>query len=115
MVITNRGILVDSGNPETCDSFKINPDAVIKEPCVEQFAQGSDILVFNTDLRLAMEAEAHSRGSEMRWGNCAWQLLQYIDSVKDARELVTGRGVKFKRERDSIFARKNSRLLKKLF
>jgi glycosyltransferase involved in cell wall biosynthesis len=79
-----RGILVDPG-----------------EPSVEQIAKGLDYLVFNEGKRLMMEKQAHQRGYQMRWNNSAWALLQYIDFVREAKEIVTGRGVKFARERPS--------------
>jgi len=79
-----RGILVDPG-----------------EPSVEQIAKGLDYLVFNEDRRLMMEKQAHQRGYQMRWNNSAWALLQYIDFVREAKEIVTGRGVKFTREKSS--------------
>ena len=82
-----RGILVDPG-----------------EPSVEQIAQALDYLVFNEDIRLIMERQAHQRGYQMRWNNSAWALLQYIDFVREQKEVVTGRGVKFSRERPSVLA-----------
>jgi hypothetical protein len=48
-----------------------------------------------------MEKEAHQRGYQMRWNNSAWALLQYVDFVKEEKEIVTGRGVKFTREKSS--------------
>jgi hypothetical protein len=48
-----------------------------------------------------MEKEAHQRGYQMRWNNSAWALLQYVDFVREAKEIVTGRGVKFTREKSS--------------
>jgi glycosyltransferase involved in cell wall biosynthesis len=80
-----RGILVDPG-----------------EPSIEQIAWALDYLVFNQDKRLRMEKQAHQRGFQMRWYNSAWALLQYIDFVQDQKELVTGRGVKFTREKPSM-------------
>jgi len=79
-----RGILVDPG-----------------EPSVEQMAQAIDFLVFNERKRLRMERQAHQRGYQMRWNNSAWALLQYIDFVREEKEIVTGRGPKFVRERAS--------------
>jgi len=73
-----RGILVDPG-----------------EPCVEQIAQAIDYLVFNEGKRIMMERQAHQRGYQMRWNNSAWALLQYIDFVREQKEIITGRGVKF--------------------
>jgi glycosyltransferase involved in cell wall biosynthesis len=79
-----RGILVDPG-----------------EPSVEQMAQAIDFLVFNERKRLRMERQAHQRGYQMRWNNSAWALLQYIDFVREEKEIVTGRGPKFVREKAS--------------
>ena len=79
-----RGILVDPG-----------------EPSVEQMAQAVDFLVFNERRRLRMERQAHQRGYQMRWNNSAWALLQYIDFLHDEKEIVTGRGPKFVREKAS--------------
>jgi len=79
-----RGILVDPG-----------------EPSVEQMAQALDYVVFNERKRIMMERQAHQRGYQMRWNNSAWALLQYIDFVREQKEIVTGRGVKFKREKPS--------------
>ena len=81
-----RGILVDPG-----------------EPSVEQIAKALDYLVFNEGKRLMMEKQAHQRGYQMRWNNSAWALLQYIDFVRDLKEIVTGRGVKFTRDRSAPF------------
>ena len=79
-----RGILVDPG-----------------EPSVEQIAQALDYLVFNESKRLRMERQAHQRGYQMRWYNSAWALLQYIDFIREEKEIVTGRGIKFTREKPS--------------
>jgi polysaccharide biosynthesis protein PslF len=79
-----RGVLVDPG-----------------EPSVEQIAQALDFLVFNESKRLLMEKQAHQRGYQMRWYNSAWALLQYIDFIRDHKEIVTGRGPKFVREKPS--------------
>ncbi len=87
-----RGILVDPG-----------------EPSVEQIAEALDYLVFNQKKRLMMEKQAHQRGYQMRWDNSAWALLQYIDFVGEEKEIVTGRGVKFTREKPSILQREKSR------
>jgi hypothetical protein len=84
-----RGILVDPG-----------------EPSVEQIAESLDYLVFNQDKRLMMEKEAHQRGYQMRWDNSAWSILQYIDFVREEKEIVTGRGIKFAREKPSIFQKR---------
>jgi len=87
-----RGILVDPG-----------------EPSVEQIAQALDYLVFNTDKRLMMEKQAHQRGYQMRWDNSAWGLVQYIDFIKEGKEIVTGRGVKLTREKPSSLEIKKRR------
>ncbi len=81
-----RGILVDPG-----------------QDSVEQMARALDYLVFNQKQRLLMERQAHQRGYQMRWYNSAWALLQYIDFVREGKDIVTGRGVKFTREKSSIF------------
>jgi glycosyltransferase involved in cell wall biosynthesis len=77
-----RGILVDPG-----------------EPSVEQIALALDYIVFNYEKRTMMEKQAHQRGYQMRWHNSAWVLLQYVDFIRDQKEIVTGRGVRFTRER----------------
>ena len=77
-----RGILVDPG-----------------EPSVEQIALALDYVVFNQDKRLLMEKQAHQRGYQMRWHNSTWTLLQYVDFIREQKEIVTGRGVKFIREK----------------
>jgi hypothetical protein len=79
-----RGILVDSG-----------------EPSIEQMAQAIDFLVFNERKRLRMERQAHQRGYQMRWNNSAWALLQFVDFIREEKEIVTGRGPKFVREKPS--------------
>ena len=79
-----RGILVDSG-----------------QASVNQIAMALDYVVFNREKRLMMEKQAHQRGYQMRWDNSAWVLLQYIDFVKEQKEIVTGRGVKFTRLKPS--------------
>jgi glycosyltransferase involved in cell wall biosynthesis len=81
-----RGILVDSG-----------------EDSVEQIAQALDYLVFNEPVRLRMERQAQQRGYQMRWQNTAWALLQHIDFIREEKGIVTGRGVKFAREKKSRF------------
>ena len=80
----SRGILVDPA-----------------EASVEQIAQALDYAVFNEDKRIVIERQAHQRGYQMRWDNSAWALLQYVDFVREQKEIVTGRGVKFTRERPS--------------
>jgi glycosyltransferase involved in cell wall biosynthesis len=84
-----RGILVD-------------PD----EPSVEQIAQALDYLVYNRDERLEMETRAHERGYQMRWHNSAWELLQYVQFIKEKQEIITGRGIEFARKKPSIFEKK---------
>jgi glycosyltransferase involved in cell wall biosynthesis len=79
-----RGILVD-------------PD----EASIQQIALALDYVVFNQTKRLMMEKQAHQRGYQMRWDNSAWALLQYIDFVREQKEIVTGRGVKFTRIKPS--------------
>ncbi|MHC4727663.1 MAG: glycosyltransferase family protein [Planctomycetota bacterium] len=90
-----RGILVDPGDAS-----------------VEQIAQGLDYLVFNENKRLRMEKQAHQRGYQMRWSNSAWALLQYIEFIREQKEIVTGRGVKFTREKPSVFEIKKRRTSK---
>jgi len=70
-----------------------------------------DLLVFNEDERLGMERRAHERGHQMRWQNSAWQLLQYIEFVRQKREISTGRGVRFERQGPSIYADRNEELV----
>jgi glycosyltransferase involved in cell wall biosynthesis len=79
-----RGILVDPGRAS-----------------INQIAMALDYVVFNREKRLMMEKQAHQRGYQMRWDNSAWVLLQYIDFVKEQKEIVTGRGVKFTRLKPS--------------
>jgi hypothetical protein len=50
-----------------------------------------------------MEKQAHQRGYQMRWYNSAWALLQYIDFVREEKELIAGRGITFQRQKPSIF------------
>ena len=84
-----RGILVDPG----ADS-------------IEQIAQGLDYVIFEKEKRLYMERQAHQRGYQMRWANSAWALLQYIQFIRDEKEITTGRGIKFLRERPSPLQRR---------
>jgi hypothetical protein len=49
-----------------------------------------------------MEKRAHERGYQMRWHNSAWELLQYVQFVREKQEIVTGRGIEFAREKQSI-------------
>jgi hypothetical protein len=79
-----RGILVDPG-----------------EASIQQIALALDYVVFNQKKRLLMEKQAHQRGYQMRWDNSAWALLQYIDFMREQKEIVTGRGVKFTRIKPS--------------
>ena len=81
----SRGILVDPGDAS-----------------VEQIARGLDYIVFNKNKRLMMEKQAHQRGYQMSWNNSAWGLLQYIDFVRELKEIVTGRGITFTREKPSL-------------
>ena len=83
-----RGILVDPG-----------------EASVEQIGQALDYLVFNADKRLEMERRAHKRGHEMRWDNTAWATLQYTFFLEEERQISTGRGVTFARDKESAFER----------
>ncbi len=83
-----RGILVDPG-----------------EASVEQIAEALDFLVFNKSKRLLMEKQAHQRGYQMRWQNTGWALLQHIEFVREEKEIITGRGLTFKREKPSVFQR----------
>lgn len=86
-----RGILIDPG-----------------EPSVEQIAEALDYLVFNQQKRLLMEKQAHQRGYQMCWENTAWALLQHIDFLTEEDQIRTGRGLKFKREKNSIYQRDKS-------
>jgi glycosyltransferase involved in cell wall biosynthesis len=81
-----RGILVDPG-----------------EPSIEQIAQALDYVVFHKGRRLIMEGQAHQRGYQMRWDNSAWALLQYVEFVREQNQIVTGRGIKFTREKPSVY------------
>jgi hypothetical protein len=83
-----RGILVD---PE--------------EESITQIAQALDYLVFEKDKRIHMEKQAHQRGYQMRWDNSAWALTQYIQFVSENKEITTGRGIKFLREKPSVLQR----------
>ena len=79
-----RGILVDPG-----------------QASIQQIALALDYVVVNQKKRLMMEKQAHQRGYQMRWDNSAWALLQYVDFVRELKEIVTGRGVKFTRIKSS--------------
>ena len=87
-----RGILVDPG-----------------DAAVDQIAQALDFLVFEKEKRIQMEKQAHQRGYQMRWANSAWALIQYIDFVSENKEIMTGRGIKFLREKDSKLILKTKR------
>jgi glycosyltransferase involved in cell wall biosynthesis len=87
-----RGILVDPG-----------PDSI------EQIAEGLDYLVFNKEKRIQMERQAHQRGHQMRWDNSAWALIQHIEYIMGQKEIRTGRGVTFNRDKDSKYQRKRKR------
>lgn len=84
-----RGILIDPG-----------------ESSVEQIAEALDQLVFNQKKRLTMEKQAHQRGYQMRWQNTAWALIQHIEFVDEEKEIITGRGPRFAREKASVFHNK---------
>lgn len=87
-----RGILVDPGDAS-----------------IEQIAQALDFMVFEKEKRLRMEKQAHQRGYQMRWANSAWAMLQYIDFVSEEKEITTGRGMKFLREKPSSLTLKIKR------
>jgi glycosyltransferase involved in cell wall biosynthesis len=90
-----RGVLVDPGDAS-----------------IEQIAKALDFLVFEKDKRIQMERQAHQRGYQMRWANSAWAMVQYIDFVSEDKEITTGRGMKFLREKDSKFMLKPKRTLR---
>ncbi len=73
------------------------------EKSVEQIAEALDFLIFNPQKRIRMEKQAHQRGYQMRWQNTAWALLQHIEFIREEKEIVTGRGLKFKREKLSKY------------
>jgi glycosyltransferase involved in cell wall biosynthesis len=81
-----RGILIDPG-----------------QESIDQIAEGLDYLVFNQSQRLLMEKQAHQRGYQMSWDNTAWALLQHIEFLNEEYKIHTGRGLKFKREKSSIY------------
>ncbi|MHC4927846.1 MAG: glycosyltransferase family protein [Planctomycetota bacterium] len=87
-----RGILVD---PE--------------EAAIEEIASALDFLVFEKEKRLRMEKQAHQRGYQMRWANSAWAMVQYIDFVSEEKEIMSGRGMKFLREKESSLTIKTKR------
>ena len=70
---------------------------------MEQIAAALDYLVFHPRRRIHMEKQAHQRGYQMRWQNTAWALLQHIDFIREEKEIITGRGIKFKREKKSKY------------
>jgi len=86
-----------------------------QEASVEQIAYALDYLVFNQAKRLRMEKEAHQRGYQMRWQNTAWALLQYVEFIGEEKELVTGRGVRFQREKPSVYNTKTPDDQRQLF
>ena len=92
-----RGILVDPG------------DAAVK-----QIAQALDYLVFEKEKRIQMEKQAHQRGYQMRWANSAWAMVQYVAFVSEDKEITTGRGIKFLREKPSKLTIKTKRSKDKL-
>ena len=73
------------------------------EESIEQIAEALDSLVFNPTNRIRVEKQAHQRGYQMRWQNSAWALLQHIEFIREEKEIVKGRGVKFKREKKSKY------------
>jgi hypothetical protein len=81
-----RGILIDPGDKS-----------------IKQIAGALDYLVFNRGKRLQMEKQAHQRGYQMRWQNTAWALLQHIEFIKESKEIVTGRGTTFTREKKTQY------------
>jgi hypothetical protein len=68
-------------------------------------------VVFEKDKRLRMERQAHQRGYQMRWANSAWGLIQFIEFISEEREIATGRGMNFIRERDSALRLRSGRKL----
>jgi len=86
-----RGILVDPG-----------------EDSVEQIARALDLVVFNENLRVRMEKEAHQRGYQMGWHNSAWALLQQVGFVRDKNEMLVGRGPRFLRDKPSVLSESGS-------
>jgi glycosyltransferase involved in cell wall biosynthesis len=73
------------------------------EESVEQIAEALDSLIFNPNKRIRIEKQAHQRGYQMRWQNSAWALLQHIEFIREEKEIIKGRGVKFKREKKSKY------------
>jgi glycosyltransferase involved in cell wall biosynthesis len=86
-----RGILIDPG-----------------EPSADQIAEALDYLVFNQSKRLLMEKQAHQRGYQMSWDNTAWALLQHIEFLSEEHKIHHGRGLKFKREKPSVYQYRKS-------
>ena len=84
-----RGILVDSGGAS-----------------VEQIAEALDYLVFHHKRRLMMEKQAHQRGHQMRWHNTAWALLQHIEFIAEDKQMTSSRGVRFVRQRPSVYQKR---------
>ena len=81
-----RGILVDPG-----------------EESIDQIAEALDYLAFNQQKRLLMEKQAHQRGYQMSWDNTAWGLLQHIEFLSEELKIQHGRGIKFRREKPSVY------------
>jgi len=81
-----RGILIDPG-----------------EDSIEQIAKAIDYLVFKPEKRIHMEKQAHQRGYQMRWQNTAWALLQHIEFISEEKGIITGRGMKFNRQKPSKY------------
>ncbi|MHC4538645.1 MAG: glycosyltransferase family protein [Planctomycetota bacterium] len=71
----------------------------------DQIAEALDYLVFHYDRRLQIEKQAHQRGYQMRWQNSAWAILQHTEFLQEQKRVLTGRGVRFTRERPSVFHR----------
>ena len=82
-----------------------------QEASIEQIASALDFMVFEKDKRLRMEKQAHQRGYQMRWANSAWAMMQYIDFVSEEKEITTGRGMKFLREKPSKLTIKTKRMV----
>ncbi|MBC8377707.1 MAG: hypothetical protein H8E62_00890, partial [Planctomycetes bacterium] len=82
-----------------------------EEASIDQIASALDFMVFEKDKRLRMEKEAHQRGYQMRWANSAWAMVQYIDFVSEEKEITTGRGMKFLREKPSNLIIKTKRMV----
>ncbi|MBN1795379.1 MAG: hypothetical protein JW804_01775 [Sedimentisphaerales bacterium] len=81
------------------------------EDSIEQIAQALDYIVFNSERRLAMEKRVHRRGYQMKWDNTAWAIIQYAHFVKEQQDIVTGRGIEFDHQKESIYEKINRSLL----